>query len=160
MTETADEVPENADVCIVGHERVSGGYKVKEDRVLGFLRALKSRLGMKVRNNRLFVCEAHKEEYMKKRKGFERNLTLLAALSAIFLVIMFAVGVMHGDIMDIARTIFLSILLLILVPLVLVFLYVPAIEDKPVQQANAPQQAVKPVQQQSEPAKQKRGGKA
>jgi hypothetical protein len=127
---TADDVPENADVCIIGHEVVQGkAYKVKDDRVLNLMRAAKKRLGMKLKNNRLFVCESHKQEYLKKRKGFERNVMVLSALAAVFFVIIFVVNFMNGDIADILRSLLLGVLLILIVPLFLIFIYVPAIED-------------------------------
>ena len=151
-----DDIPENADICIIGHEVVQNGYKVKEDKVIGLMKAAKKRLGMKLKNNRLFVCEQHKEEYKKKRKGFERNVLILSALAAVFFVIIFVVNLMNGDVADILRSLLLGVLLILLVPLFLIFIYVPAIEEKPILSAQqpAPQPAVPAMQK---PAQ--RGGK-
>jgi Flp pilus assembly protein TadB len=127
---TTDDVPENADVCIIGHETVRGkASRVKDDRVLNLMKAAKQKLGMKLKNNRLFVCEKHKEEYMKKRKGFERNVLLLSALAAVFFVIIFVVNLSSGDVADILRALLLGVLLVLMVPIFLIFTYVPAIED-------------------------------
>jgi|GEM_PF-3396879 len=134
----SDDVPENSDICIIGHEVVQGGYKIKEDRVINLMKAAKKRLGMKLKNNRLFVCEKHKDEYIKKRKGFERNVIILSALAAVFFVIIFVVNLMNGDVADILRSLLLGVLLILLVPLFLIFIYVPAIEDKPASDAPQP----------------------
>jgi hypothetical protein len=142
----SDDVPENADVCIIGHERVQGkAYRVRDDRVLGLMKAAKQRLGMKLKNNRLFVCEKHREEYMRKRKGFERNVLVLSALAAVFFVIIFVVNFSSGDVADILRALLLGVLLILVVPIFLIFTYVPAVEGMGAEKAQA-----KP---------QKRGGK-
>jgi 1-aminocyclopropane-1-carboxylate deaminase/D-cysteine desulfhydrase-like pyridoxal-dependent ACC family enzyme len=124
------EVPENSDICIIGHEVIEKGYRVKDDRVLGLMRSAKQKLRMKLKNNRLYVCEHHREEYMKKRKGFERNIMMLAAMAAILFVVIFIVNVMSGDIWKILQSILLGILIFLMVPIFLFFIYVPAIEEK------------------------------
>ena len=124
------DVPENSDICIIGHEVIERGYKVKDDRVLGLMRTIKQKLRMKLKNNRLYVCEHHKEEYSKKRKGFERNLMMLAAMAAILFVVIFIVNIMSGDIWNIIRSILLGILIFLMVPIFLFFIYVPAIDEK------------------------------
>jgi len=124
------EIPENSDICIIGHEVVSKGYRVKEDKVLNLMKSLKRKLGMRLRNNRLYVCEHHKEEYSKKRKSFERNVMMLAAMAAILFVVILIVNVMSGDIMAIGRSILLGLLIFLIVPIFLFFIYVPAIDER------------------------------
>ncbi|MCX6774345.1 MAG: hypothetical protein NTY68_05120 [Candidatus Micrarchaeota archaeon] len=124
------EVPENSNICIIGHEVIEKGYRVKDDRVLSLMRSAKQKLRMKLKNNRLYVCEHHREEYMKKRKGFERNLMMLAAMAAILFVVIFIVNVMSGDIWKILQSLLLGILIFLMVPIFLFFIYVPAIEEK------------------------------
>jgi hypothetical protein len=152
----SDEVPENSNICIIGHEVVQDGYRIKEDRVINLMKAAKKRLGMRLKNNRLFVCERHKDEYLKKRKGFERNVVILSALAAVFFVIIFVVNLTHGEVADILRSLLLGVLLILLVPLFLVFIYVPAIEEKPA--SGAPQQA-KATAPQKPLQRAQRGGK-
>jgi len=124
------DIPENSDICIIGHEKIERGYRVKEDKVLGIMKTLKQKLGMKLRNNRLYVCEHHKEEYSKKRKSFERNIMMLAAMAAILFVVILAFNIMSGDLMAIARSILLGLMVFLIVPIFLFFIYVPAIDDK------------------------------
>jgi hypothetical protein len=124
------DVPENSDICIIGHETIERGYKVKDDKVLGLMRTAKQKLRMKLKNNRLYVCEHHKEEYSKKRKGFERNVMMLAAMAAILFVVILIVNVMSGDIWNIIRSILLGLLIFLMVPIFLFFIYVPAIEER------------------------------
>jgi hypothetical protein len=124
------DVPENSDICIIGHEVIERGFKVKDEKVLNLMRTIKRKLRMKLKNNRLYVCEHHKEEYMKKRKSFERNVMMLSAMAAILFVVIFIVNVMSGDIWNIIRSILLGLLIFLMVPIFLFFVYVPAIEEK------------------------------
>ena len=72
IQEEPEKAPEGKDVCIVDGEEIEKGYRVKEDFVIRTIRRIKGALGM-LRNNRLYVCEKHLEEYKKKRKNYRKR---------------------------------------------------------------------------------------
>ncbi len=117
------------DVDIITGKEVTRGYKVKEDAVIRFLRWLKMKTGSYQGNN-LYVAEESLEEYKKKRKAFE-NYVLVGT---VFIVIIFTFSVLSplisGDINRAISMFFASLGLSFLIIFLILFSYMPAIEDK------------------------------
>jgi hypothetical protein len=117
------------DVDIITGKEVTRGYKVKEDAIIRFLRWLKMKTGSYQGNN-LYVAEESLEEYKKKRKAFE-NYVLVGT---VFIVIIFTFSVLSplisGDINRAISMFFASLGLSFLIIFLILFSYMPAIEDK------------------------------
>jgi|GEM_PF-1002984 len=117
------------DVDIITGKEITRGYKVKEDAVIRFLRWLKMKTGSYQGNN-LYVAEESLEEYKKKRKAFE-NYVLVGT---VFIVIIFTFSVLSplisGDINRAISMFFASLGLSFLIIFLILFSYMPAIEDK------------------------------
>jgi len=117
------------DVDIITGKEITRGYKVKEDAVIRFLRWLKMKTGSYQGNN-LYVAEESLEEYKKKRKAFE-NYVLVGT---VFIVVIFTFSVLSplisGDINRAISMFFASLGLSFLIIFLILFSYMPAIEDK------------------------------
>lgn len=117
--------PENKDLCIIDRKETTQGYKVKEDFVIKTIRDIKKRFG-KLKNNRLYVCPEHLEQYKKKRKNYERIVLLVSGL----VILMFLVGIVAP--LFSGRINFAGFISLIIIVFVMGFflisMHIPAIE--------------------------------
>ncbi len=120
-------------VDIITGKEIKGGkaYRVKEDKIIEVLRAIKKRLGQ-LKGNELFVSEENLEAYKKKRKKFETNLMIVGGISVIILLLTFALPLLSLDIGKALSGLLLSIIISALLFILAITQYVPAIEEEPV----------------------------
>ncbi len=75
-------------ICIYTQESVEGkkAARVKEDRIIKTIRAIKQMFGI-AQMNELYVSEEHLEEHMKRRKSFEKGILFASVLAGLIMVI-------------------------------------------------------------------------
>ncbi len=114
-------------VCVVDGKEVKKGYRIKEDFVIRTIRSIKKSLGI-AKNNKLFVCEEHKELLIKKRKNYERIAIIISvSLAALFIFAVF-LPLIEGRLTVFS---FISFLLITVLMFGMLFLsHVPRIEEK------------------------------
>ncbi len=116
-------------VCIVGKEQVKSGYPIKEDAVIKLVRAFKEKLKIST-GNELVVCEKHLEEAKKKRKEFEGSVIKLVALVSVIAVIAIVLAILNNTFNLLPATFALLFLLGLLMVVLSLFKYYPAVEDR------------------------------
>lgn len=119
-----------AKVCIVCAKEVDGNaYRVKDDRVIKMIRAIKQKLNL-ARNNELYVCEPCFPVYQPKRKNFEKNMVYAAALAVIMIVVLVAMQFITGfNLMMILLSIVVAAGIIVMATLIY---FVPPAETEPV----------------------------
>lgn len=106
--------------CIICSEEITKGNEVVEDKIIDFIRKVKSKLGV-VKGYKLYVCDNCLETYEKKRKRFERNILLYGGLGLVLTLLLLFFNFSIGS--------FLVGILLFLVMLLLAIMgYVPQIK--------------------------------
>jgi len=117
-----------AKVCIDCQKEVAGGraVRVKEDRIILMLRAVKRALKIS-KENELYVCGDCIEIHEKRRKSFEKTMLIFAVVAALIIVLMFFTVVLSGRFE--LWAILSGILIIVLLALFsIIFKYVPATE--------------------------------
>ncbi len=115
-------------VCVTCQADVGGkrAFPVREDRVIGAIRAAKRALGV-AQNNQLFVCEACLPKHMERRRSFEKTLLFAAVLAGIMLLVIVISPLLYGRFE--AAAIFSGIVVAcLIVAMPVLFKYVPAVE--------------------------------
>ena len=115
------------DVCIVDGKEIKRGYKVKDDFVIRAIRKLKKRFGM-LRNNRLYVCEEHLEEYKKKRRNYERMAMIVLGLIGLLFAGAIILPLFSGGFAW--ESLIPFTIISVLMVLLLLTMHVPAIEEE------------------------------
>jgi len=118
-----------AKVCIVGKEEVKGknSVPVKEDIFITSIRSIKEFFKIAA-GNELVVCSDHIEEALKRRKEFESSIIKVVALVSVLAVLAIIVSVLNGNFVAIISSLVLVILLGILLVIISLFKYYPAID--------------------------------
>ncbi len=126
-------------ICIYTQKSVEGkkAIRVKEDRIIRTIRAIKKVFGI-AQMNELYVSEEHLEEHKKRRSSFEKGILFASVLAGLILVIVLFSLFLSGrfDLWAIVSAFIIGAFILAL-PL---FKYSPALEsDMPVMvEASAP----------------------
>lgn len=120
-------------VDIISGKEIKEGkaYKVKNDKVIEFLRFIKKKIG-KLKGNELFVSEENLETYKKKRKKFETNLMIVGGITIIIVLLTFALPLLSLNIGKAIVGLLLSVVLAALLLILAITQYVPSIEEKPI----------------------------
>jgi len=92
-------------VCIICEQEGIEGKPVKEDAILGSIRAIKNALKIAT-NRRLIVCETCVPKYTEKRGRFEKTLVQYVAISAIIVVGLIALPLIAGGAFNFGALIF------------------------------------------------------
>jgi hypothetical protein len=131
-------------VCISCQKDVGGrkAVRVKEDRVIRVIRAVKNALRV-AQNNELYVCEEDIKAHQERRRGFERSM-LLAGILAGVIVLLFIVTLLLSGKLD-AWALVSSILLALVILAFPLFRYAPALEGMPVKPFGKQPPAVMPA---------------
>ncbi len=79
-----------------GKPKLTQGYPIKDDYVIGIIRWLKRKTRTE-QKNRLVVCEKHADEHEKKRGGFERSLIIYGGIGIFLLVILLLLNLSFGS---------------------------------------------------------------
>ena len=115
-------------VCIVGKEELKSGYPIKEDAVIKVIRTLKKKMKIAT-GNELMVCAKHLEEAKKKRKEFEGSIIKLVALVSVIAVIAIMLAIINNTFNLLPATFALLILLGLLMVVLALFRYYPAVDE-------------------------------
>ena len=120
-------------VCVDCQKDVSGmrAVKIKEDRIIDFIRKVKRALKIS-RENELYVCYTCLPIHKEKRKSFEKTMLIFSVVAALILLLMLATTLISGRFELWAIVSGLLIIALLLV-FSLIFRYAPAaVETAPV----------------------------
>ncbi|RME78996.1 MAG: hypothetical protein D6769_03515 [Methanobacteriota archaeon] len=101
-----------------------------DDYVIRALRWIKGKTGT-LKNNEIFICEEHYEDYLKKRKHYEKIMYYGAVFLALFFVLGIILPILSGNISRVLVLFATTILLVISFVILLVFGHVPKVEEKP-----------------------------
>lgn len=148
-------------VCISCEADVAGrkAFRVKEDRIIRFVRAAKKALRI-AKMNELYVCEGCLPKHRERRQKFERNMLFATVLGGLIIVILLAMTLMSGSI-NLWAVVTSLIMGLAVMLLPVLFSYAPAVELPPgigqprMPGPQAPGSALTPGKQ-KKPAKRKR----
>lgn len=110
--------------CIICGEEINTGNEVIEDKIIEFIRTIKSKLGV-VKGYKLYVCDNCLETYEKKRKRFERNVLLYGGLGLVLTLLLLFFNFSIGSFL-------VGILLFLVMILLAIMGYVPQIKKKEV----------------------------
>ena len=125
-----------AKVCII-HQKESDGIPVRDDLILKTIRGAKRMLKVST-GNQLVVCKAHVEEAKKRRAKFERSMMTLAGIGALFGVVMLAISILsQKSIFDVLRAIVLLVFLVLVMAMLSLYQYFPALEERPQRRSSA-----------------------
>lgn len=115
-------------ICIVCQKEVSGrrAVKVREDRVIRFIRRVKQLLNIAA-GNELYVCEDDISKQMERRKAFEKNMLFFGVLASLAVLGMLAVVVISGR-FDLGMVLSALMLGAFILLFALIFRYAPALE--------------------------------
>lgn len=121
------KTPSWSKICIICHNEVKGGTKVKDDFIINSIRRIK-RLFNVAHNNQLFVCEKDFIVHAEKRKKFERELLIVSAIVVIILLLLNGLPLLSGrfQFSMFLSSIFIAILILIFT---IIFKYAPATDE-------------------------------
>lgn len=84
-------------ICVSCEADVEGkrALKIKEDRVIKAVRALKKALNI-AKNNELYVCEACLPKHKEKRQSFEKSVLFGTVIAVVLLVILLGMLLLSG----------------------------------------------------------------
>ncbi len=116
-------------ICVATGKEVKEGYKVIDDPVIKFIRAVKMRMGS-YKGNLLYVSEEAKEEYVKKRKGFERYLLIATGIAIVILVLAVFLPLVTSDFNRALSNLLPSLFFSLIFYFLAFAQYVPRFEDK------------------------------
>ncbi len=114
-------------ICIVDGKEVKKGHPVRDDIVLRGIRRAKKWLGM-YKGNKLVVCDEHLEEYLEKRRKFEKNAMVLGGVVAILIFLYFLALLANFTLQALASFLVFSTMLIVVFGLLIILSYVPAVE--------------------------------
>ncbi|MBD3210947.1 hypothetical protein GF318_06230 [Candidatus Micrarchaeota archaeon] len=116
-------------ICIATQKSVEGkrAVKVKEDRIIKAIRAIKKALGI-AQMNELYVSEEHLEEHLKRRRSFEKSILFASVVAGLLVIAVLAALFLSGrfDLWAVVSALIVGTFVLAL-PL---FKYAPAVESK------------------------------
>ncbi|MCS7122446.1 MAG: hypothetical protein NZ908_00605 [Candidatus Micrarchaeota archaeon] len=119
-------------IDIITKEEIKNGeaYRVKRDIVIDVIVRIKKLLG-KYQGNELYVSKNSLEQYRKMRKDFETSIFMVTVFAAVFMVLFLITGLnnIQQALFSLIGAIILGTMLIVLVILTK---YVPAIEETPV----------------------------
>lgn len=119
-------------IDIITKEEIKQGeaYRVKNDIVIDTIVRIKKFMG-KYQGNELYVAKSSLEQYRKIRKDFENSILMVTVMAVAFLVLFVISGLNNIEqaIFSLLGAIVLGGMLLLLVVLTK---YIPAIEETPV----------------------------
>ena len=118
-------------VCVVCREEIKSGkvYRVKDDKAIQFIRAIKTRLGI-VQGNELCICAKDIKEQVEKRRKFEKELIIYSIVAAVIVVLFGAMPILAGNI-NFGAILGSLLVGVMIVLLFVVFRYVPAVDKEP-----------------------------
>ena len=121
---------EHMKVCITCQQGVEGkrAVRVKEDRVIRAIRAIKKALRI-AQMNELYVCEADIRKHLDHRRSFEKMMLFASVLAGLIVVLLIGLLVLSGR-FDL-WAMFSSLIIAGFVLSLPLFRYAPALEDSP-----------------------------
>lgn len=84
-------------ICVSCEADVEGkkAFKIKEDRVIKAVRAVKKAFNI-AKNNELYVCEACLPKHKEKRQSFEKSVLFGTVIAVVLLVILLGMLLLSG----------------------------------------------------------------
>jgi len=118
-----------ANICIVCKKEVAPSgkaLKIKEDRLIRSIRAIKNALHI-AQNNKLFVCKDDLAEHNGRRKKFEKDSVVFGVAAVAIILVMVGLPLLGGNF---SINIFLISILMGIIVFIFgaMFKYVPAVE--------------------------------
>ncbi|MCD6549102.1 hypothetical protein J7K41_00090 [Candidatus Micrarchaeota archaeon] len=113
-------------ICIIC-EKEREGVPIKEDLVIRTIRRIKEKLGI-AKGYKLVVCRECWEEYVKRRKSYERNMItwgLLGLAAVIFMGILFAITGAVNIVRMMTTLIMLIAIFALMIGIVFITRYIP-----------------------------------
>ncbi|MFH0737143.1 MAG: hypothetical protein V1827_00670 [Candidatus Micrarchaeota archaeon] len=113
-------------VCVSCEADVSGksAVPIKEDRIVGTIRAVKKALGV-AQNNELYVCSSCMPKHIERRRSFEKTMFLSSIFAGIVVFLIFLSPFLSGrfDLMAVVSGVIVAIFILMLP----IFKYAPGV---------------------------------
>ncbi len=108
--------------CIICTKETTKGHKVIEDKIIEFIRMVKSKFGI-VKGYKLVVCDECIEKYEKKRKDFERKSIFFIGIGVILAIVLLLLNLSIGSLLG-------GLFLLLIMIIISLMNYVPQIEKE------------------------------
>lgn len=116
-------------ICIIC-EKEKKGIPIKEDRVLGVIRAIKDRLGI-AKHNKLYVCESCWPKYKEKRKKFEKSMMIWGVIAGVIAIALIAASIFTtglSDVFALLKNIIIAVMVFVIIMVLIGLGYVPSTE--------------------------------
>ena len=115
-------------VCIICANETFDGELIQDTQIIKAIRTLKQKLKM-ASNNQLAVCPAHFEDFVKRRKSFERKVLFHVGLSVLIVFISVLLPLMTSRPVE-PMSVFLVLILALFLSALSLLSYVPPLQNQ------------------------------
>ncbi len=115
-------------VCIICANETFDGELIQDTQIIKAIRTLKQKLKM-ASNNQLAVCPAHLEDFVKRRKSFEKKVLFHVGLSALIVFISVLLPLMTSRSIEL-MSVFLVLILALFLSALSLLSYVPPLQNQ------------------------------